>query len=66
MLVPELIQEDCNPQRLAAELQPYLGNDATAEVKRQALKQRFSELHKLIQCNADAQAARAVIDLLEE
>lgn len=66
MLVPELIQEDCNPQRLADELQPYLGNDATAEVKRQALKQRFSELHKLIQCNADAQAARAVIDLLEE
>ena len=66
MLVPELIQEDCNPQRLADELQHYLGNDATAEVKRQALKQRFSELHKLIQCNADAQAARAVIDLLEE
>lgn len=66
MLVPELIQEDCNPQRLADELQPYLGNDATAEVKRQALKQRFIELHKLIQCNADAQAARAVIDLLEE
>ena len=66
MLVRELIQEDCNPQRLADELQPYLGNDATAEVKRQALKQRFSELHKLIQCNADAQAARAVIDLLEE
>lgn len=66
MLVPELIQEDCNPQRLADELQPYLGNDATAEVKRQAIKQRFSELHKQIQCNADAQAARAVIDLLEE
>ncbi|WP_314721762.1 lipid-A-disaccharide synthase [Haemophilus pittmaniae] len=66
MLVPELIQEDCNPQRLADELQPYLGNDATAEVKRQALKQRFGELHKQIQCNADAQAARAVIDLLEE
>lgn len=65
MLVPELIQEDCNPTNLAEKLSLYLSEDKSAVQNRHALLQRFAELHQMIQCNADQQAAQAVIDLLE-
>ena len=66
MLVPEMIQEDCEPQKLAEQLAQYLGDDESAVKSRSVLIQRFTELHKLIQCDADSQAAQAVIDLLEQ
>ena len=65
MLVPELIQEDCNPTKLAEKLSLYLSEDKSAVQNRHVLLQRFVELHQRIQCNADQQAAQAVIDLLE-
>ena len=65
MLVPELIQEDCNPTNLAEKLSQYLSEDKSAVQTRHVLLQRFAELHQMIQCNADQQAAQAVIDLLE-
>ena len=65
MLVPELIQEDCNPTKLAEKLSLYLSEDKSAVQTRHVLLQRFAELHQRIQCNADQQAAQAVIDLLE-
>ena len=65
MLVPELIQEDCNPTNLAEKLSYYLSEDKSAVQSRHVLLQRFAELHQMIQCNADQQAAQAVIDLLE-
>ena len=65
MLVPELIQEDCNPTNLAEKLSLYLSEDKSAVQNRNVLLQRFAELHQMIQCNADQQAAQAVIDLLE-
>ena len=65
MLVPELIQEDCNPTNLAEKLSHYLSEDKSAVQTRNVLLQRFAELHQMIQCNADQQAAQAVIDLLE-
>ena len=65
MLVPELIQEDCNPTNLAEKLSLYLSEDKSAVQNRHVLLQRFAELHQRIQCNADQQAAQAVIDLLE-
>ena len=65
MLVPELIQEDCNPTHLAEKLSHYLSGDKSAVQNRNVLLQRFAELHQRIQCNADQQAAQAVIDLLE-
>jgi lipid-A-disaccharide synthase len=65
MLVPELIQEDCNPTNLAEKLSQYLSEDKSAVQNRYVLLQRFAELHQMIQCNADQQAAQAVIDLLE-
>ena len=66
MLVPELIQEDCNPTKLAEKLSLYLSEDKSAVQTRHVLLQRFAELHQMIQCNADQQAAQAVIDLLEQ
>ena len=66
MLVPELIQEDCNPTNLAEKLSQYLSEDKSAVQNRYVLLQRFAELHQMIQCNADQQAAQAVIDLLEQ
>lgn len=65
MLVPELIQEDCNPTKLAEKLSLYLSEDKSAVQNRHVLLQRFAELHQRVQCNADQQAAQAVIDLLE-
>ncbi|MDG4951617.1 lipid-A-disaccharide synthase [Actinobacillus equuli] len=65
MLVPELIQDECNPENLAWYLGNYLADDADHKKQRNELKQRFTELHKLIQCDADTQAAQAVIDVLE-
>ncbi|EFX92625.1 lipid-A-disaccharide synthase [Actinobacillus ureae ATCC 25976] len=65
MLVPELIQDECNPENLAWYLGNYLADDADHKKQRNELKQRFTELHKLIQCDADTQAAQAVVDMLE-
>ena len=65
MLVPEMIQEDCTAEKLTETLIPYLEQDESAVQNRHVLLQRFAELHQMIQCNADQQAAQAVIDLLE-
>ncbi len=65
MLVPEMIQEDCTPEKLAEKLSAYLDQTESAVQTRQVLIQRFTELHQFIQCDADRQAAQAVVDLLE-
>ena len=65
MLVPEMIQEDCTAEKLIEKLAPYLGQDESAVQNRHVLIQRFTDLHQQIQCDADKQAAQAVIDLLE-
>ena len=65
MLVPEMIQEDCTAEKLIEKLAPYLEQDESAVQNRHVLIQRFTDLHQQIQCDADKQAAQAVIDLLE-
>ena len=65
MLVPEMIQEDCTAEKLAEKLIPYLEQNESAVQNRHVLIQRFINLHKMIQCDADQQAAQAVIELLE-
>lgn len=65
MLVAEMVQEECEPQKLAEKLAVYLDKSESAVQNRQVLIQRFTELHQLIQCDADSQAAQAVSDLLE-
>ena len=58
-LVPELLQDDCQPEKLAAALAPLLAQGAT----RDKLLATFSELHQQIRWNADEQAAEAVLEL---
>ncbi len=60
-LVPELIQEDANGARMAAEIRRWLEN---AE-KRAELQLRFDELHGELRCGASRQAAAAVSGLLD-
>lgn len=64
LLVPELIQEECNPESLAQHLSPFLSDDAESQSQKDDLKQRFIALHKSIKFNADEQAAQAVVDVL--
>ena len=58
MLVPELIQADCTVDNIVREVSQLLDQD------NQALLAKFSELHQLIRCNADQQAALAVLELV--
>jgi len=58
-LVKELLQEECEPQQLAAALEPLLFDGA----ERQQLLSTFTELHHQIRWNADEQAASAVLEL---
>lgn len=66
MLVPEMIQDDCIPEKLAQKLSIYFEKSESAVQYRHDLIQRFTDLHQLIQCDADKQAAQAVLDLLRE
>ncbi|QYM92030.1 lipid-A-disaccharide synthase [Dickeya zeae] len=58
-LVRELLQDECTPDKLSAALLPWLeGGDAV-----QHLQQTFLHLHEQIRCDADEQAAQAVLEL---
>lgn len=59
-LVPECLQDDCTPARLAAELLRWL-DDARAV---DALRLRFCELHDVLRRNAGERAAQAIVDLI--
>ncbi|MCX8661219.1 lipid-A-disaccharide synthase [Gilliamella sp. B2772] len=59
-IVPELLQHDCTPENIANHVFPFLESDNTE------LKATFLALHKQIRCNADEQAAQAVLDVLED
>ncbi|EFB72700.1 lipid-A-disaccharide synthase [Providencia rustigianii DSM 4541] len=59
-IVKELLQDECQPEQLAAQLLPLLEGGEQVD----ALKQTFLQLHQLIRCDADKQAADAVLDLV--
>ncbi|UPK80431.1 lipid-A-disaccharide synthase [Proteus vulgaris] len=61
-IIKELLQEECEPRALAEQLLPLL----TDEEKVHQLKEVFSQLHSAIRCNADEQAANAVLELAEK
>ncbi|MCP2232137.1 lipid-A-disaccharide synthase [Erwinia aphidicola] len=58
-LVKELLQDECQPEQLAAALEPLLAAGET----RDRLLATFAELHHQIRWNADEQAAAAVLEL---
>lgn len=60
-LVKELLQDECQPQALADALLPLLANGKTSH----QMHDTFRELHQLIRCNADEQAADAVLELAQ-
>ncbi|WP_087022923.1 lipid-A-disaccharide synthase [Thaumasiovibrio subtropicus] len=55
-LVPELLQEECDPKLLVEKLNHYLSSD------NRALIDIFTELHHSIRCDADRTAAKAVLE----
>ena len=61
-LVKELLQEECEPVRLAAALTPLLDRGA----KSHEMHDIFRHLHQQIRCNADEQAADAVLELAQQ
>ena len=61
-LVPELLQHDATGGRMAEEATRWL-QDAD---RRSAVKDRFSELHETLRCNASEQAGLAVTKLLKQ
>ncbi|MBP6533821.1 MAG: lipid-A-disaccharide synthase [Arenimonas sp.] len=60
-LVPELMQEACNPETAAQSLRPYITDDRLADV----LSARFLDIHLQLRKNAAQRAAESVLDLLE-
>ncbi|WP_318454740.1 lipid-A-disaccharide synthase [Photobacterium leiognathi] len=58
-LVTELLQEDCTPEKLYHEVDKILYGDTSA------LMAKFEQMHKTIRCNADEQAANAVLALID-
>ncbi|MDY4314588.1 lipid-A-disaccharide synthase [Pectobacterium actinidiae] len=60
-LVTELLQTECTPEKLAAALLPLFAD--TEEMVE--LRTTFVDLHQQIRCNADEQAAQAVLELVK-
>ena len=58
-LVPELLQEDCTPERLSQAVMQVFEQDNTD------LLVEFDRMHQWIRCDADTQAANAVLKLIE-
>ena len=57
-IIAERLQDDCQPEILAEEMAKLLETDNAALIA------RFTELHEQIRCNADKQAADAVLELI--
>ncbi|EOW6744575.1 lipid-A-disaccharide synthase [Cronobacter dublinensis] len=60
-LVKELLQDECEPQKLAAALLPLLADGKQSH----EMHDTFRKLHQQIRCNADEQAADAVLELAQ-
>ncbi|MBN9562514.1 MAG: lipid-A-disaccharide synthase, partial [Alphaproteobacteria bacterium] len=64
-IVPELLQQDCTPDRLAGALRPLLLGDAAAEAQRRSFRPVLDTLRPPEGTPSDA-AARAVLALLDQ
>ncbi len=61
-LIPELLQHDCIPEKLAAACLRWFGQPQTVA----ALLPQFIELHTQLRCDASARAADAVAGLIAQ
>lgn len=57
-IVPELLQDDVNPENLVAHLKPLLLGE------QQQVTEHFAKLHKQLAIHADQASAKAVLDLI--
>jgi lipid-A-disaccharide synthase len=61
LLLPELIQEDCTPDNLFAEVRAWIGDDENNEGKRwQEVHDEFVELHQSLKKDANVYAANSI------
>lgn len=61
-VVPELLQDDATPEKLAAEVWDLLINEHRAEL----IKRRFADMHITLQCDTPRRAANAILQVLDE
>lgn len=59
-LIPELLQDDVNPDTLCEHLVPMFTQDNSVLIK------RFTELHKSLKLDADKMAAQAIAEVINE
>ena len=59
-LIPELLQHDCIPEKLAAACLRWFGQPQTVD----ALLPHFVDIHLQLRCDASARAAEAVAELI--
>ncbi|HIF9423126.1 TPA: lipid-A-disaccharide synthase [Photobacterium damselae] len=59
-LVPELLQEECEPAKLAEQVNRFLAQDNSDLIA------EFNQMHQWIRCDADQQAAQAVLKLIDK
>jgi lipid-A-disaccharide synthase len=59
-LIPELLQQDCTPEKLAAACLRWLGQPDMVD----ALLPRFVEIHTQLRRDASARASDAVLELI--
>ena len=60
--MPELVQENCTPEKIAAELLPLLTDEAVADAQRRAFANVASQLGRGGE-KPSLRAARKVLDL---
>jgi lipid-A-disaccharide synthase len=61
-LVPELLQEQVTPKALADHVQAWF--DSVQKVK--VLKQRFTEIHRQLQCNTPERVCRTIASVIHQ
>ena len=61
-LIPEIIQDDATPERLAAAVEQSLKDGE----HREALKTQFLEMHQQLRCNASQVASETVLQLIRQ
>ena len=60
-LLPELIQDDCTPDNLFAEVRAWIGDDENNQGQRwQSVHDEFVEMHQMLKKDANVYAANSI------
>lgn len=62
LIVPELLQDDANPQRIASEIETMLNDPARCDV----MREKFAEIHNMLNVDSNSIAAAAIDNLLKQ